>query len=63
MSILAKSEYFKGCSLENKMILAERAKVKEGRRGDVLFEEGEEGNSVFLVKSGEIEVFLIILFC
>lgn len=57
LAILAKSEYFKTWSLENKVILAEKAKIKEGKRGDVLFEEGEEGSSVFLVKSGEIEVF------
>lgn len=57
LTILAKSEYFKTWSLENKVILAEKAKIKEGKRGDVLFEEGEEGSSVFLVKSGEIEVF------
>lgn len=58
LTIMAKLEYFKGWSLENKVTLAEKAKIKEGKRGDVLFEEGEEGNSFFLVKNGEIEVFI-----
>jgi hypothetical protein len=56
--LLNQSEFFKRWSLENKVLLSERANFKEIKRGTVLFDENMTINSVFLIKNGEIEVFL-----
>jgi CRP-like cAMP-binding protein len=50
------SPFFKGLSEENRSELAVIGKVKEVKKRDYLFHEGDKGGSMFLLASGNIQL-------
>lgn len=54
--ILAETDFFVGASNEILTTIAAAGKVKELVRGDVLFEAGDEPQSLFVVLSGRIAI-------
>jgi CRP-like cAMP-binding protein len=50
------SPFFKGLSEENRNELAVIGKVKEVKKRDYLFHEGDKGGSMFLLASGNIQL-------
>ncbi len=56
VEILKNTSLFVGFSEENLQTLASIANLKKYNKGDIVFEEGESGDSIFVIVSGEIEV-------
>lgn len=42
--------------MEVKNVISIHFKMKEYQRGDILYEDNDNGSSIFLIKKGEVEV-------
>lgn len=58
VELLADVELFEHLSLEDRQILAEAIDMAALTAGSILFNAGEPGHSLFIVKSGEIELYI-----
>ncbi|HEX7422199.1 MAG TPA: cyclic nucleotide-binding domain-containing protein, partial [Thermoanaerobaculia bacterium] len=56
--ILASVEFFEHLSGDDRVRLAEVVDLRELKAGDTLFKAGEPGDSLFIVRSGEVELFI-----
>jgi len=54
--VLARSGIFQGVDPETANVLAKELEITEIRKGDVLFNEGEPGDSLYIVLSGKIKL-------
>jgi CRP/FNR family cyclic AMP-dependent transcriptional regulator len=51
-------ELFRALDDEDRLNLASSMAVQEARKGDILFHQGDAGDSLFVVKSGMVELFV-----
>ncbi len=56
--ILASVEFFEHLSDDDRVRLAEVVDLRTLQAGDTLFKAGEPGDSLFVVRSGEVELFI-----
>ncbi len=56
IEILKNKSLFVGFSEENLQAFAEIANFKKYNKNDIIFKEGESGDSIFIIVSGQIEV-------
>jgi CRP/FNR family transcriptional regulator, cyclic AMP receptor protein len=56
--ILASVEFFEPLSDDDRVRLAEVVDLRTLQAGDTLFKAGEPGDSLFIVRSGEVELFI-----
>ena len=54
--ILAVSPLFSSLKREDRLELLEHFELKSFKKGDLITKEGEEGDSLFIIKSGHVEV-------
>src|ERR1043166_3632195 len=54
--VLARSGIFQGVDAEATEALAKELEILEIRKGEVLFSEGEPGDSLYIVLSGKIKI-------
>jgi CRP/FNR family cyclic AMP-dependent transcriptional regulator len=54
--VLARSGIFQGVDPETANVLAKELEITDIRKGDVLFNEGEPGDSLYIVLSGKIKL-------
>ena len=57
IEFLKKIPIFANLSTEDLSFLEQRVKNVEYKSNDVIFNEGDQGSSVFLIEKGEIEIF------
>lgn len=55
--VLAITPVFEGVPPEARMALADRFKLQTCKKGDEIVREGEQGDSFFLIRSGEVHIF------
>src|SRR6476469_9908712 len=56
--MLATVEFFEPLNDEDRLRLAEVVDLKPLTAGETLFKAGEPGDSLFIVRSGEVELFI-----
>jgi len=56
--LLAQIPLFQGLADEDRETLAQRLTEKNARAGEVVFSQGDAGSSMYLVRSGAVQVFL-----
>jgi uncharacterized membrane protein len=56
--LLAQIPLFQGLADEDRETLAQRLTEKNAKAGDVVFSQGDAGSSMYLVRSGAVQVFL-----
>jgi CRP/FNR family cyclic AMP-dependent transcriptional regulator len=56
--LLAQIPLFQGLADEDRETLAQRLTEKNAKAGDVVFAQGDAGSSMYLVRSGAVQVFL-----
>jgi CRP/FNR family cyclic AMP-dependent transcriptional regulator len=56
--ILASVEFFEHLSEDDRVRLAQVVDLRELKAGDTLFKAGEPGDSLFIVRSGEVELYI-----
>lgn len=58
LTLLDESDYFKKWPVEIKNIISIHFKLREVRKGTIIYSEDEDSNYMYLIKKGEIEVIL-----
>src|SRR5580692_5986133 len=56
--LLAQIPLFQGLSDEDREALAERLTEKSFKAGDIVFSQGEQGSSMYVVQSGAVQIYL-----
>jgi CRP/FNR family cyclic AMP-dependent transcriptional regulator len=56
--LLAQISLFQGLSDEDREALAERLTEKSFQSGDIVFSQGDQGSSMYIVRSGAVQIFL-----
>lgn len=56
-TILAKSPLFRSLKPEQRRVLIEQAALEVHEPGSFIIQEGDDGNHLFVIKSGEVEVY------
>jgi uncharacterized membrane protein len=56
--LLAQIPLFEGLSDEDRQVLGQRLTEKKFKAGELVFEKGEQGSSMYIVISGSVQIFL-----
>src|SRR5580700_5421378 len=56
--LLAQIPLFQGLADEDREALAERLTEKSFQSGDIVFSQGDQGSSMYIVRSGAVQIFL-----
>jgi CRP/FNR family cyclic AMP-dependent transcriptional regulator len=56
--LLAQIPLFQGLSDEDREALAERLNEKSFKSGDIVFSQGDQGSSMYIVQSGAVQIYL-----
>jgi CRP/FNR family cyclic AMP-dependent transcriptional regulator len=56
--LLAQIQLFQGLSDEDREVLAERLAEKRFAAGEVVFAQGDQGSSMYVVRSGAVQIYL-----
>jgi CRP/FNR family cyclic AMP-dependent transcriptional regulator len=56
--LMAQIPLFQGLSDEDREALAQRLNEKSFKSGDIVFSQGDEGSSMYIVQSGSVQIYL-----